>query len=216
MVHETVLFKWQQKTWRGCESARVYRTIKQRWTDAHNLLHYADSSNLLACCVIHSVVSLFRLRGWTTWPKILSPRAAQPTLAQHGIVSRAQPTVSWHKLSPEHSPLSFDVKCVQKRPHCLTTQTLSRTQTSAVRHKLCSEQSPHSTTQIVSRAKPTLLRHKLCPEQGPHSYDTNCVQSKAHTLTTQIVSRAKPTLLRHKLCPEQSPLTLKATYFLSV
>jgi hypothetical protein len=154
MVYETVPFKWKQKTWRGCESARVYRTIKQRWTDVPNLLHYAYSSNLLACCVTRSLVSLLRLHGWTTWPKILSPRAAQPTLAQHGIVSRTQPTASRHKLCSEHSPLSFDVKCVQKRPHCPTTQTVQNT-------AFC------LATQIVLRAKPTFLRRKLCPEHSP-------------------------------------------------
>ena len=82
--------------------------------------------------------------------------------------------------------------CVQSTARSLTTPTLSRTQPTLVRRKMCPEKTPlpHNTnsvrntafcraTQIVSRAKPTL-------------YDTNCVQSKAHTLTTH-------------LCPEQSP-----------
>jgi hypothetical protein len=117
--------------------------------------------------------------------KILSPTAAQPTLAQNGIVSRAQPTASRHKLCPEHSLLPCDTNCAQSTSHTLTTQ-------------------------IVPKAKPTLLRRKLCPQHSPHSYDANYAQSKAHTLTTQIVPRAKPTLLRRKLCPEQSPHSYNA------
>ena len=153
--------------WPGCESARVYRKIKQRWTDTPDLLHYAHPSNLSACCVIRRLVSLLRMCGWTIWPKVLSPRATEPTVAQHGIVSRTQPTASQHKLCPEHSPLPHDTNSAQNTAHFLPTQTLPRTQPTVSRHKLCPEHSPllHDRNS-VQNTQPCAVPHKLCPEQS--------------------------------------------------
>jgi len=75
--------------------------------------------------------------------------------------------------------MPYDTNSVQNTAHCLTTQTLSRTQ-------------------------PTASRHKLCPQHSPLPHDTNSVQNTAHCLTTQTLSRTQSTASRHKLCPEHS------------